>query len=298
MKGATSQPRLLVVGAESTIGSALSVSMKEKGLAVVATSRRATGAAGQFIHLDLERPDSWSLPENIGCAFLCAARSNFLDCARDPEGTWNVNVTATHTLGSELINSGVFVVLLSTSAVFPGRDPWPDEDVPVEPNTAYGLQKAAVERLLLDSDAQRGRLAIVRLTKVLLPASAIVRSFLGQIRKGECVEAFSDLFIAPTSIEYVVDALNLIAVRRIGGIYHLSGDLAVSYAELARQLAKAVGSRLTVTETSCRGNPQVLYRPNRPELGMRKTTARLGLTPQPFRGMLETLVRGTPSGDR
>jgi dTDP-4-dehydrorhamnose reductase len=289
-------PRSLVVGGDSAIGGALSASMRSRGSSVVATSRRSAEAGSGRLHLDLERPHAWCLPGAIGSAFLCAGRSSFLECERDPAGTRNVNVTATHRLGVALMEAGAFVVLLSTSAVFPGSDPWPDEETPVAPTTAYGAQKAEVERLLLESRWGAGRLAIVRLTKVMLPNSPIVQRFASMMTKAEPVDAFSDLFIAPTSIDFVIEALCMIAARRRAGIYHLSGDLEVSYAEFARRLARNLNAEAAVTPTSCKGNAQVLYRPEHPGLGMRETAARLGLGPESFAVMLNRVVSGLGNG--
>jgi dTDP-4-dehydrorhamnose reductase len=268
--------RSLVVGGDSAIGGALSASMRSRGSSVVATSRRSAEAESGRLHLDLEQPHAWCLPGAIGSAFLCAGRSSFLECERDPAGTRNVNVTATHRLGVALMEAGAFVVLLSTSAVFPGSDPWPDEETPVAPTTAYG--------------------AIVRLTKVMLPNSPIVQRFASKMTKAEPVDAFSDLFIAPTSIDFVIEALCMIAARRRAGIYHLSGDLEVSYAEFARRLARKLNAEAAVTPTSCKANAQVLYRPEHPGLGMRETAARLGLGPESFAVMLNRVVSGLRNG--
>ncbi|MEO8165587.1 MAG: sugar nucleotide-binding protein, partial [Betaproteobacteria bacterium] len=133
-------------------------------------------------------------------------------------------------------------------------------------------------------DKGKGNVAIVRLTKVLSARTDIVRKFTDNMRRGETVQAFSDLFISPVSLKYVVDSLLVVERSRVGGIFHLSGSEEFSYAEFARRLAKKLGVPADlIRETTMEESRQtVLYCPRHPTLDMSSTAQSLGLKPEPI----------------
>ncbi len=195
-------------------------------------------------------------------------------------------------IATHLLSRGVFVVLLSSSAVYDGLTPLPDESLVPSPTTEYGRQKAEAERQLLQLDAGRGNVAIVRLTKVFASSTPVVRGFMQQLEKGEHFDAFSDLYICPVSLRYVVESLLEIERRRTGGIFHLSGSIELSYADFARELAGKMGVSLDlVGESTVQESPTtVLYRPRHPALGMTLTSRTIGLKPEPIDTMLDNLL--------
>jgi len=283
----------LIVGTDGTIGSALGKAMRDRGMEVWATSRRHdVGSLRKAIYLDLSEPDRLRLPTAPNCAFLCAARSGFLECEQSRDATYRVNVVGSVAIATHLLSRGVFVVLLSSSAVYDGLTPLPEESLDPSPTTEYGRQKAEAEKRLLQLDAGRGNVAIVRLTKVFSSRTPVVRGFMRHLEKGERFEAFSDLYISPVSLRYVVAALMEIERRRSGGIFHLSGSIEQSYADFARRLAGKMGvSPDLVGESTVEESPTpVLYRPRHPGLGMTLTSRSIGLHPEPQDSMLANLL--------
>ena len=267
--------------------------MRGRGIEVWATSRRDdVGSPRRAIHLDLTEPDRLRLPTAPGSAFLCAARSGFLECEQSSDAAYRVNVAGSVAIARHLLPRGVFVVLLSSSAVYDGLTPLPEESLDPSPTTEYGRQKAEAERQLLQLDAGRGNVAIVRLTKVFSSGTAVVRGFMQHLEKGEHVDAFSDLYISPVSLGYVVESLLAIERRRSGGIFHLSGSVELSYADFARRLAGKMGvSPDLVGESTVEESPiPVLYRPRHPALGMTLTSRSIGLHPEPLDTMLANLL--------
>jgi dTDP-4-dehydrorhamnose reductase len=86
-------------------------------------------------------------------------------CEENYPATYAINVTATVELAERLIEAGAFVVFLSTNLVFDGTLPRGLPITRLNPQTAYGQQKAEAEQTLLDMAPDC--VAIVRLTKVL-----------------------------------------------------------------------------------------------------------------------------------
>jgi dTDP-4-dehydrorhamnose reductase len=285
--------KCVIVGGSGMIGSALKATLSDAGMEVWITARSGipTGIY-RAIPLELSSPGDFRLPINPHSAFLCAAQSKILDCERDAESSRRVNITGTMTVARMLLEKGTFVIFLSSGAVFDGSARVPGESSSLSATTEYGKQKAEAEERLMELDNGKGKVAIVRLTKVLSSQTDIVRKFMENLKRGESVEAFLDFFLSPVSLKYVVDSLLVVERLRIGGIFHLSGSTELSYAEFARRLAEKMGvSAALVRETTVeKSRHPVLYRPRHPALGMPLTAKTLGLNPEPIDAMLANLL--------
>ncbi len=285
-----SKARFLIVGGDSGIGAALSLAVAARGNAVLNTSRKRD--AGNF-HLDLADMSGMPEPEGeFSCAFICAARSGFADCEQYPHDTFRVNVEGTLAVARALLEKGCFVVFLSSSAVFDGSAPWPNEFSEPHPTTEYGRQKAAAEKRLIELDEGRGLVAIVRLTKVLTETTPAIARFSEHIRNKASFEAFSDLRFSPLSLRYVVESLLKIASMKAGGVFHLSGDSELSYADFAKRMAAGMNVDPGLVGDTNSSSLQIHFRPKFPGLGMARTAETIGLKPEPLDIMIEGLLAG------
>ena len=223
---------VLVVGGDGLIGRALCESYRAAGVPCLTTSRRA----GQHVQLDLAAsPHTWALAETYSAAFLCAGCTKLADCEAHPAESALLNVTRTTELAQKLWERGAFVVFLSTNLVFDGNKAFPSVDDAPNPTTAYGRQKAEAEKILRELG---DRMAIVRLTKVVHPAMALLLNWKDALRRREVIHPYSDVAFSPIPLEYVVHALQLVAARRREGVIHLSAETDLSYASLAASLAE------------------------------------------------------------
>ncbi len=212
------------------IGSALAREAESRGIPCQGTSRRP----GARWHLDLAAPpESWQIPENATTAILCAARTRLADCEAHPEETHAINVTATVALARLLNSRGTRVVFISTNQVFPPDLPYaPDESTPVAPVTAYGRQKAAAEKAILELSPKN---AVIRLTKVISPDHGLLAEWKKMITVGEPILAHSNLKISPIPLQKTTREILNIALSDREGIFHLGGNRVVSYFDLAKQ---------------------------------------------------------------
>lgn len=228
--------RALIVGGDGLIGRALAAELERAGAHVVRTTRRPEAGG---LRLDLAAdPQTAALPPDLDVAYLCAARSRVQDCAVDPEGTLRVNVTHTVALAARLVTAGAFVVFPSTSQVFDGSRPCRRTCEAVCPVTEYGRQKAEAEHALLALD---GRVAILRLTKVIGPGMPLLWGWAQAVRRGEPVHPFSDAVMAPVPLSCGVQALHRLGGCRAAGLWQLSADRDISYEAAARHLCDRVG---------------------------------------------------------
>jgi dTDP-4-dehydrorhamnose reductase len=173
-------------------------------------------------------------------AIICAAISRFADCRERPELARRVDVTAPAVLGRRLTDAGCRVVLLSTSAVLDGLKPHAGAASPPAPSSQYGALKAEAENAILSLGEDA---AVLRLTKVVTPEMALVRGWIEALGAGRPVNAFTDMTLAPISLDDVASGLIGVVDDRGGsGVYQLSGAADVTYFELAEHLARRLGA--------------------------------------------------------
>ena len=187
----------LVIGGDSTIGRALVASFEAEGKSVWRTTRHPNRLGERKICLDLSKDVShWQIPVKFDTAFLCAAVTSMRRCRLEPEATRRINVDHTVAITRRLVDSGVFVVFLSTNAVFDGETPLAKASDPVNPQTEYGKQKAEAEKHLLRFGTQ---VAIVRLGKVITPDMPLFQGWIRDLKERKTIHPFSDKWTGPAA---------------------------------------------------------------------------------------------------
>jgi dTDP-4-dehydrorhamnose reductase len=276
----------LVVGGDSLVGGETVRAFQRRGLKVFATTRRAETLSADRILLDFERPETYQVPEEIGCALVIAAATNYERCATDPMAR-KINVELIPDLVVSLIGQGVHVIFISTNSVFGGEQPWPDEDAPHRPGIPYAEQKslgeAAIHAGLNGTDGEK-RLSIVRLTKILNHDVSPLPGWRAAWERGETVEPFEDLIFAPMSVTFCAESLVTLAQKRPAGNLHLSGAENVTYVQLAHALAQRFGAdpALIRPTTSKAKGIHIAFLPTYSGLGMPRTARLTGVLPQPL----------------
>ncbi|MBF0560638.1 MAG: sugar nucleotide-binding protein [Alphaproteobacteria bacterium] len=278
--------RLLIVGGDSQLGSALAAGARGQGWDVVATSRR-DGAA---LPLDLSQPLEQGpvLSSGVDVAVLCAAVAARKLCAEQPELARRVNVDNTVALARRLAAAGVHVLLLSTSLVFDGLRPRMPANSPRHPIDPYGRFKADAETGF-QAVAPTG--AILRLTKVIGPQTPLFAQWLDTLRAGQPVTAFSDMTMAPISLDLAVSAMMALVAARPSGIFQVSAESDLSYGEAATYLAGRCGRAglvRVVSALTCGFLPEHL--PPYTSLAMDELTALSGLSAPLPRKALDALL--------
>ncbi len=241
-----SQPHYLVVGAEGMVGNALVERLRQTGLSVLGTTRRRENLTKKNLHLDLaDDVQQWRPPQPVDVAILCAGETRLQNCKDDPEKTAKINVEGISQLAKNLQHAGTFVIYLSTNQVFDGSVPFRSPRDSRCPVTEYGRQKAEAERRISEGGAA---CAIVRFTKILGPQTPLFANWADTLRRGQPIQAYSDMMLAPVPLSCVVNILLLIADRRLVGIFHVSGDKDISYEAAARIGASALGADIRLAQ--------------------------------------------------
>jgi dTDP-4-dehydrorhamnose reductase len=228
--------RVLVIGADSAIGSAVAARLEAAGAAVARTSRRGHSAD---IPLDLAAlPAAWSPPPGISAAVLCAAVTSTEACRDRPDEARRVNVEGTLELARRLAASGARIVFLSTNLVFDGSTPFTPATAARCPRTAYGRMKAEAEERLL----ALGGTTVIRLTKVIGRGLPVIDRWRDSLARGESIRPLTDLVIAPVTLDLATTVIAAAAREPLGPILQVSARADVSYADVATRLASRWGA--------------------------------------------------------
>lgn len=286
--------RFLIVGGDGLIGAALREAIVSKNAMATCTSMRRDAPEGTLFLDLLDQASVEALDvSRFDIAYICAGLSTYADVDANPSVSRSINVINTLRLCERLMAAGCTVVFLSTAAVFDGESPCPDETDPVCPGTLYGRQKADVETVLMDwAQTGSGRVKIVRLSKVMTANMPLISGWRNLLARGEIITPFMDLKLSPVSLSFAVQGLLTIGMLKLSGIFHISGERDVTYAEIARELLLRWGYAPGLISAISSTDSGVLlsYQPKSPSLGMTQTVKLAGIAPQPFEDCIADLA--------
>lgn len=276
---------ILVVGADSLVGRSLIERLENRGHHAIGSTRRLDSLSATRIFLDLEDPQrNWRIPDEVGHVFLVAAICDYQQCEALPNA-WSVNVDCVPELARMALKRRKRVTFISTNMVFGGVLDNPTEGTAHAPSIAYGRQKSAGEKRLIEIAAEldaRDLMNIVRLTKVIGPDTKPFPDWMKSISQKKAVKAFADLIFAPITLPYLVNSLTHLAENWVAGIFHLSGAESIDYASFLRRIVAAAGeqSSLALSTTSTEMGVKLIARPTYGGLSMANTTLATGLVPE------------------
>ena len=237
-----SKVKFLIIGGDSFIGSALAHYFEIAKESVISTTRNRSTICHDRIYLDLtDEMSDWEFHDSIDTAVFCSGITKVDHCEIDKLTSKKVNVEGVCRLAGILVGKGARIIFLSSNAVFDGTKEYPSHEDNVSPVTEYGRQKAEVERELIRE--YPSRVTILRLTKVLGGRNPLFDDWSVLLRRGEVIYPFSDMYIAPIPVSFVVSVVRVLVDRNGNGIFHLSGDKDFSYADIAFMAAGMLGVR-------------------------------------------------------
>ena len=225
-----------IIGGDSFVGSALFSKLSEFGFACKSTSRRRDST---FTFLDLsEPPKSWPHIET-DVAIICAGVTSIASCAQQSQAASQINVNSTIDLVTRLAKRGTYILFLSTSQVFDGRNPGQSRYSLLSPVSEYGRQKACAEKAILQL---KENVAVLRLTKVLTDDMKLLKHWRASLKDGNSIVCFDNLPLAPVSIEVVCELIGNLIKKRPSGIFHMSAANDITYHELAQRVGFKMGA--------------------------------------------------------
>jgi dTDP-4-dehydrorhamnose reductase len=270
--------KVLIVGGNSAIGSALGHYLEARGVEVLTTTRRDNPGPNQ-IRLDLsEDPAKWPELPQVDRAVIAAAVTALDDCHTDPVSSRAINVDGAGEVAQRLVANDAFVLHFSTNQVFDGTLAHrTEEDAPC-PVSEYGRQKSDSESQVL---AKGDGTAILRLSKVLTNGLPVINRWRKAWSQGDVAKAFNDMTLAPLPVNLVCELAIRILDAQAPGIFHASGASDLTYFELAQRTAERLGvTPDRVIPTSVRNAPVLPEAaPINTTLAMTRATTEFGISP-------------------
>lgn len=198
---------------------------------------------------------------------LLSALSNIAACETQPKDAMQINAMVVQHLYRTI--RAKHWILFSTNQVFGGDKANPRREDKTSAVSQYGISKVAMETMFAsDTDS----VAILRLTKVIMPEQPFLKQSLQKLRNGESVTAFANMNMAPISVSDVCQYVFALLERFAGGLHQLSGQRDVSYYDTLFRLANKLGAdpskvQASDTELSCPKNTALFVDTLEKELG-------------------------------
>jgi dTDP-4-dehydrorhamnose reductase len=261
---------ILITGATGTLGQAFAKICAHRGLVHVMTTRAELDITDDAsIAAALERYKPWAIINTAGFVRTWEADQKLDECMA-------INATGPEKLARACKAAGIPMVTFSSDLVFDGKlgRPYVEPDRPA-PSCAYGRSKAEAEARLMAIDADA---LIIRTSAFFGPWDRYNFLFntIERLKRGEDVVASDKTIISPTYVPDLVQATLDLLLDEAKGIWHLTNQGAVSWHELAQEVATIakVDRRLIRVEedaeeadTSLSSNRGLLLRPLDTALG-------------------------------
>ncbi|MDB5712698.1 MAG: rfbD [Sphingomonadales bacterium] len=228
---ATGGAPLLIAGGSGTLGRAIANACRHRGLPFVLTKRADMDVTdGTSIDAALARYRPWAVINATGWVRVDDAENFPGECTK-------INTNGAALLAQACQLNGVHYTGISSDLVFDGTKGAPYvEDDPTAPLGVYGQSKAEAETAV--DHGLTVRTAAFFSAHDAHNFAVAVRTVL---KSGNVFEAADDYFVTPTFVPDLVEHLLDLVIDGEQGIWHLSNDEELSWAEFARRIAIACG---------------------------------------------------------
>lgn len=172
-----------------------------------------------------------------------AAMTQPAECARHPELSEEINVSAAATLAEEMsaLTPASRLFFLSTDLVFDGAaGPYREEDAP-KPLSLYGSQKLRAEEVVRRFPGTTVLRTALLFGEPAPHSSGFLGWMLRSLANGEPLTLFADEYRTPLHTDALLDAIVTLAEEDLGRgeILHAGGPERLSRWDLGRQLCEA-----------------------------------------------------------
>lgn len=286
----------MVIGGDGLVGRQLCADLRRRGEDFVATTRQRE-TSGLFCDLaDLDLVPFKA--RRFSRAYFCAAATDMAWCEAHARESDRINVTGTLALLRHLGEKGCHTVFFSSSQVFDGETPLPDEDSFLNPLNRYGRQKASVETVIA---AEGLPVAILRIAKVLAPTPVgMFRKWFAELSEGHGVRAASNLSLAPVKVSDVSQAALCLGLTEAQGIWHYCSSDEMTYLEAVRLMARLCGFPEEKVEGEVLTEERVprIFRHRYTAMRAQKVAEAFRLPIHPAHTLLEEIFAAFPSAPR
>jgi dTDP-4-dehydrorhamnose reductase len=243
---------------------------------------------------DLESVKKTLKHENPDVLINCAAYTNVDGAENDQEKADLINHIAVKNLAAECADADIKLVHYSTDYVFPGRDEdeqkYPDgypEDGETGPVNVYGKTKLAGEEAL---EWETNDYLLIRVSWLCgSDGKNFVKTMLRLGSERNEVSVVDDQIGSPAFTFDVAEKTRKLVQKGKTGIYHISSDGKITWADFAEEIFELAGFEVAVKRVTSADFKTVAKRPVFSLLSKSKI-ADQGMTPVPWRSGLSELL--------
>lgn len=284
--------KILVTGANGLLGQKLvTLLQQQENVHLIATARNSPVqkiVLGEFHPLDVTSKNQ--VNEVIGdtkpdVIIHTAAMTQVDQCETEREACTLNNVTAVQYLVEACEKNSIHLVHVSTDFIFDGTHGPLDEYAEPNPVNFYGESKLAAEQLIQKSSISWSILRTVLVYGITndLGRSNIVLWVKKSLEEGKKISVVNDQWRTPTLAEDLAMGCYLAAVKRVKGIYNISGKDFMTPYDIAVQTATFFTLNASlITATDSTKFKQPARRPLKTGFIIDKAKKELGYEPHSF----------------
>lgn len=244
--------KVIIIGASGFIGSNIYSIAKKRGYEVIGTQFSSTN--DELIHYNIIEddifkiiPKTFVLGDDI-FVVVCSAIGNIDRCFLEKEYSYNLNVKSTIKLLNSLNKNNIKFAFISSEAVFDGEKGYYEEIDITNPIVEYGKQKLEVERYIVNN---MKNYLIFRVSKAVSSEACkghIFYDFYKSISNNKPIYCIKNQMFSPTYVDDISNGILNSFEKHLFGIYHIANSEIFTRAELARQFAYILGSKIEIIE--------------------------------------------------
>jgi dTDP-4-dehydrorhamnose reductase len=225
----------LVAGSKGMLGTDLVRLLQERGIQTIALDLN---------EIDIRRADSVMdafIEYQPGVVINVAALTDVDGCESRSEEAYSINALGPKNLATASLDTGAFLVHISTDYVFDGtkRTPYMEED-PINPLGVYGRSKAEGERLVREILPKMH--CIVRTQWLYgLHGKNFVEAILSQAQKKDVLKVVNDQRGCPTYAPDLATSLIKLCELCPPGTFHVTNSGETTWYEFAWKILKLAG---------------------------------------------------------
>ncbi len=239
--------KILITGTNGLLGQKLIYLLKNSnGVSVIACARGANRINDKngYIYETVDLTDAGHVTEIIAkhrpdCIIHSAAMTNVDQCELDPEACRTNNIATVKYLTAAARDFGSHFIYISTDFVFNGiSGPYKETD-PIDPLSVYARSKAEAEDLVMKCGLPWTIMRTMIIYGVCDDAqrSNVVLWTKKSLESGTDIKVIHDQFRGPTLAEDLAEACKTAALKKVQGLFHVSGREVMSILEIAYQVA-------------------------------------------------------------
>ena len=235
MKTSKQENQLLIIGKNGTLGSAFMKICEHRCIPYIALSRKDLDISNERevrAMIDMYKP--WGVINTAGYVKVDDAETNYNEC-------FSVNTVAPGILANTCNIRGIRFMTFSTDLVFDGakKTPYNETDV-AKPLNIYGISKANGEQAVQKANPES---LIIRTSAFFGPWDSynFAYSIIDSLKNERSYSVVQDVIVSPTYVPDLTNAALDLFIDEEQGIWHLSNEGMVSWADFACAIADRAG---------------------------------------------------------